>query len=103
MILQPLLENAIVHGVGMYTEGGLIRITTRYQEEERTGMIEVWDNGEGADEAEVLRVREKISSEQIPTGKVGLANVAFRLNIFFGGRSRMFFFQQPGRGYFCKD
>ena len=98
MILQPLLENAIVHGVGMYTEGGLIRITTRYQEEERTGMIEVWDNGEGADEAEVLRVREKISSEQIPTGKVGLANVAFRLNIFFGGRSRMFFFSSPGEG-----
>lgn len=91
MILQPLLENAIVHGVGMYTGGGRILIRTFYDEEQGIGNICIVDNGEGVSEQEAKRIEQEMKSNQIATGKIGLCNVAFRLNIFFQGSARMHF------------
>ena len=38
LILQPLVENAITHGVGSYTENGKIQIKTVYDEEQKCGI-----------------------------------------------------------------
>ena len=46
-IVQPLLENAIRHGVNPYPEGGEVSVTAR-READRL-VIEVADSGEGAD------------------------------------------------------
>lgn len=96
MILQPLLENAIVHGVWMYTEGGRILIRTFYDEEQGIGNICIVDNGEGVSKQEAKRIEQEMKSNQIATGKIGLCNVAFRLNIFFQGNARMYFRSMPG-------
>jgi sensor histidine kinase YesM len=45
MILQPLVENAIKHGIGPRSGQGLVQISTRKQEDKI--WIEVRDNGVG--------------------------------------------------------
>ena len=50
LTLQPLIENSISHGVGKYTGGGWVKLTTRYCDEEKAGYIVVEDNGVGMEE-----------------------------------------------------
>jgi Histidine kinase/Histidine kinase-, DNA gyrase B-, and HSP90-like ATPase len=47
LLLQPLVENAVRHGLAPRREGGTIRLTTRVQDAGL--MIEVSDDGTGAD------------------------------------------------------
>lgn len=87
LILQPLVENAVSHGIGMYTEGGKIIIRTEYLKEEKLGKISIIDNGEGMD-AEVLEnVKNRMHCRTGETGKIGLSNVYFRLNCFFENKA----------------
>ena len=46
--IQPLVENAVKHGVGMKEDGGTVRISTRETETAHEVVIE--DNGVGVDE-----------------------------------------------------
>lgn len=84
LILQPLVENAITHGVGTYTEGGRILIQTRWLEEEQKGRISVWDNGLGLGPEELEQVRREMKGGWNDQEKIGLGNVYMRLTKFFG-------------------
>lgn len=66
--LQPLVENAVKHGVTQRTEGGTIIIST--YEDERTYVVSVEDDGVGFD------LEEAKFDGQV---KVGIANVRKRL------------------------
>ena len=87
LILQPLLENAIVHGIGGYEKGGKIWIRTRYDREKKIGYVSVSDNGEGMDEETLRTVKENMQSTDEKVGNIGLANVYFRLKLFFGDKA----------------
>ena len=84
LILQPLVENAIVHGVGMYTENGRITIKTRYEKESGTGWLIVEDNGLGMPEEKRIQVLRDIHSYTDSGLKIGLGNVYQRLRMTFG-------------------
>jgi len=71
MILQPLVENAVKHGIGPRLEGGTIRILGRL-EEDRV-VIAVEDSGAG----------HRSASRQRGAG-IGLANVRERLHHLYG-------------------
>jgi signal transduction histidine kinase len=73
LVLQPLVENAIQHGVAAAAGPGTLRIAAR-----RAGeflRLEVRDNGPGLDRAE-------------PAPGIGLANTRARLQRLYGGRQR---------------
>lgn len=72
LILQPVVENAIKHGLGPKEEGGTITLRTR--EAENAVIITVADDGVGFDTN--LPARE---------GAVGLRNIEFRLQHLVGG------------------
>lgn len=100
LILQPLVENSITHGVGMYTSGARILIRTRYLEEERRGMISVVDNGMGMEPQQLARVRENLDSVEIGGAsceQIGLENVYMRLKNFFEGDARMELYSVPNQ------
>ena len=75
IILQPLVENSILHGLKDRRDGGTVRISV--SEKETCVEIYVSDNGSGFDQ-ELL---EKL--EQGDTDRIGLMNVKKRLQLQF--------------------
>jgi signal transduction histidine kinase len=86
MLLQPLVENAIRHGIARKIGGGRVDISAR-----RDGdmlMLAVRDTGPGLPVA---------ATSPLSTG-VGLANTRSRLEHLFGDRHRLEFTEPPGGG-----
>ena len=85
MTLQPIVENALYHGIKNKRGMGLLTITA-YREDEYV-CIRVSDNGIGMKEDELKKVRDLVSGKQQPAADntgFGLANAAERLRLNFG-------------------
>jgi two-component system LytT family sensor kinase len=87
MLLQPLVENSIKHGLSSKVEGGTIRIRT-YRGESRLHLL-VEDDGIGISEAKLATVLNQ---------GIGVSNVNERLKVLFGNDYRMWIDSQPGLG-----
>jgi len=87
MILQPLLENAIRHGVGPKIEGGTI--TLRAARRKGHLVIEVVDDGVGMPEQRRRGILES---------GIGISNVHERLKVLYGQDFSMKIDSQPGKG-----
>ena len=86
MTLQPIVENAIVHGIEEIAEDTTIYIKSIEDGEDCT--IEITDNGRGMNEEELNILRGKISG-QVPSGGgsgngIGLKNVQDRIRMEYG-------------------
>lgn len=79
---QPLVENAIIHGLSPKEEGGAIRI--RILQREKQLYIAIGDNGVGMEAEELLRLREQLECEDGQTG-IGLGNVYRRIRAMYQG------------------
>lgn len=86
MSLQPIIENAICHGIEELAED-----TSIYMKGYTQGtdcMIEITDAGKGMTEEEVEKLRKKIAGEIETSGGsgngIGLKNVQDRIHISFG-------------------
>jgi len=79
MILQPLVENAIIHGF-KEKESGEIKILAKKNENQ--AIIEVIDNGRGIDFATIENLKNS-SFEETKTTGIGLSNIAKRLSFFY--------------------
>lgn len=98
LLLQPLVENCITHGVGMKGEDAKITICTRYDSEHQSGRIVIADNGEGMSQETLERVRREMQENDKIGQKIGLSNVYLRLMIFFNRRATMDIFSVEGEG-----
>jgi two-component system LytT family sensor kinase len=87
MMLQPLVENSIRHGLSGKVEGGMIRI--RSQAENGRIRLSVEDDGVGIPEAKLARLLEQ---------GIGVSNVNERLKVLFGSDYRMYVESKPGAG-----
>ncbi|MGM9507531.1 sensor histidine kinase [Larkinella sp. GY13] len=83
LILQPIVENAITHGIADLTEGALIRITAQRLGE--TVVIQVFDNGLGQEQL-----------HDTSGMGLGLSNTLSRLEKAYGEQATMQFDQPPG-------
>jgi len=91
MLLQPLVENSIKHGLSSKIDGGSIFLRSELVEEHVT--IEVEDDGVGMASAQLL---ERPSG--IGEGGIGMANVAERLKVLYGDTARMTIDSRNGTG-----
>lgn len=86
LCLQPLVENAIVHGFANESEQAAIWVSA--QSDGVRCLIEVKDNGEGMTEVErkelIERVLNAAIEPQAPNQRIGLANVYKRFRLTFG-------------------
>ena len=87
MILQPLVENSIKHGLGRKLGEG--RITIRAMRVDGRMVIEVLDNGVG-----LTHTRMEEESE----GGIGLRNVNERLRVIYGQPYQLKLHSEPGQG-----
>jgi two-component system LytT family sensor kinase len=87
MLLQPLVENCIKHGLGSKVEGGTIRIRTERRESRLHLLVE--DDGVGIPEAKLASLLDR---------GIGVSNVNERLKVLFGNEYRMWIDSQPGKG-----
>ncbi len=91
LILQPLVENSIDHGIGHKTDGrGLLRITGHMQE----GLLylSVEDNGIGMDDERKYQILTQESKGY------GVFNVNERLKLFYGNEYELQIVSELGKG-----
>ena len=98
MILQPLAENAMQHGIGSYREGGWIRCFVRCNGEAVEAGVE--DNGLGMTPEQKKMIEEKIARglEGDLSGGIGLMLVYHRMQDFFEGNCRFILESAPDEG-----
>lgn len=93
LVLQPIVENAIIHGVSDM-EYGYIKISAR--EDGGDLILTVSDNGKGISE-DVLELLNS-PGYQMPGGHLGLSNVDRIIRLYYGESYGMAVFSQPGEG-----
>ncbi len=87
MLLQPIVENAIRHGLAPKLEGGVITIRTALEDGRLRIVVE--DNGLGMTEARLARVHEE---------GIGMSNVQARLRLLYGDDFRFEIASRLGEG-----
>ena len=89
MTLQPIVENAIYHGIEELAEDSSIYIKA-IVENEHNYIIEITDSGQGMDQETIDHIYKKISGEIESGGGsgngIGLKNVQDRIRISFGSQ-----------------
>lgn len=90
-ILQPIVENAIIHGG--CEEQQVVDITIRLVEQEKQVVFDVIDNGKGFDTIEVETVRHSAKLSGI-----GVGNVKDRIRLNFGEEYSVQIASKPGVG-----
>ena len=89
LLLQPLVENAVRHGIAPRARGGTVSIRAARRGGRLT--IEVADDGVGA--------TPPAGPDEEPAGGVGLGGLAERLRHLYGETYRLTFDAEPGRGF----
>jgi signal transduction histidine kinase len=92
LLLQPLVENAVKHGIARERRGGEVTVTGRLQQRSEAGptlTLVVHDSGAGASAAEWERGR---------AAGIGLKNVERRLACQYGDAASLRVQSTPGRG-----
>ncbi|MCM3767803.1 sensor histidine kinase [Neobacillus niacini] len=87
LTLQPIIENAFIHGIESFELGAILSLFVYKRGDEV--VVEVVDNGVGMDELTRKRLfeQEEPRSHQKPSGHstgIGLRNVIKRLQLFYG-------------------
>ena len=91
LLLQPLVENAIYHGIKNKRGRGTVNITARCVEDGGIRFT-VKDNGIGFESCRLSKVLSEINGEvgaEKLSAAYGLYNVNKRLSLYYGGQVRL--------------
>jgi len=87
MLLQPLIENSVKHGLSSKVDGGMVRFRSSLKAGRLHLLVE--DDGVGIPEIKLATLREQ---------GIGVSNVNERLKVLFGSDYRMLIESKPGQG-----
>lgn len=93
LILQPLVENSIIHGVANMDDG-YIKLSAR--EESGTLILSVQDNGVGIPQDVLDWLNDP--GRDVPGGHLGLKNVDRIVRLYYGGDYGISAYSTPGEG-----
>ncbi|HUX51422.1 MAG TPA: histidine kinase [Spirochaetia bacterium] len=94
LIVQPLVENAIVHGIESRIDVGRIWVNGSVADDAVT--LEVMDNGAGCEQEVIDALLGHTDVEETVSHHIGLRNVDARLRAVFGSEYRMKVKSRPG-------
>ncbi len=92
MLLQPLIENSIKHGLEPRIEGGTVTLRSRIMDDGRM-LVEVEDDGVG-----MSPDRPSAGNIQRPGTGIGMKNVRERMEVLYGAGAEVKMESRPGRG-----
>ncbi len=104
MIMQPIVENAFIHGLGDVEYPGVITVDGRLKN--NYAVISIKDNGKGMS-PEIVRdiLRENLQEKVDQNGRheghtngIGLNNIISRLKIFYGKDDVLTIYSEIGKG-----
>jgi two-component system sensor histidine kinase YesM len=105
MLLQPLVENAVMHGLVPCGETGTLTVGVRYHQREKRVVLRVMDTGRGMETKTLLSLQRRLEESAVEpcvtagmdAGGVGLANIFRRLYLLHG-KSALPRIQSAGNG-----
>lgn len=98
LVLQPLVENAIYHGMEYMDGDGEITVRAWLEEDGKELRLSVKDNGPGMTEEKVCAILEgKIVSTSNGSG-IGVKNVQQRIQLYFGEEYGLLIHTEPDEG-----
>lgn len=99
LILQPIVENSIFHGLLSKTDTGYIALSVKKEEQMVKIMVE--DNGCGIPAERLAEIREKLLENKRDLAEnenIGLENVSNRLKLCYGEKSGLHIESEEGKG-----
>ncbi len=88
LLLQPLVENAVTHGIAMKPGGGEVRVIARRGQ--NSIVLAVEDDGAGMDELTREELYQTLNSANSKNREsIGLKNVADRIRLIYDGRAQL--------------
>lgn len=78
LLIQPLVENAIVHGIQPCSGKGVVVIAVKHSG--KNIKVSVKDTGHGINQETI----ERVVSNEMPGNKIGLLNVHHRVSLLYG-------------------
>ncbi|MCR5451381.1 MAG: sensor histidine kinase [Lachnospiraceae bacterium] len=99
LLIQPIVENAIIHGLEETGEPGLLILRLK-KKPDNTLLITVFDNGIGMDRETLEKMRSCLNEVPDPHANHGVAmyNINTRIHLFYGEEYGLRILSQPGRG-----
>ncbi|MCI3925120.1 sensor histidine kinase [Paenibacillus sp. TRM 82003] len=96
MMLQPLVENASIHGIEPLKQDGAIDITVEHRD--RSLYFTVKDNGVGIDKPSMDRLLRSLRNSEDMSESIGMKNVYYRLRMYYDGDADFEIASVPGQG-----
>lgn len=87
LTLQPLVENAIYHGIKEKGEAGILCVAG-YLDDQRV-VFEIYDTGTGISPQKIKELEEAVAAETDISNHFGLASVVKRLNIHYNNQAKL--------------
>jgi two-component system sensor histidine kinase YesM len=97
LIIQPLVENAVIHGLENKLEGGKVSVQAGIEDDRI--VIDVYDNGAGMTVEKIQQIYKSINQvEDDERNRIGLQNVHLRLLLTYGDGHGLHIESEPGIG-----
>lgn len=97
MLLQPIVENSILHAFENVKMGGMIEVKADVRQDGKL-HLSIRDNGQGMDEERLKQMRDEIANARADSRSIGISNVANRLRIYYHGEASMELYSSIEKG-----
>jgi len=98
LIIQPLVENAVIHGLENKEEGGTVTVNVRFLGTDEL-LVEVVDDGAGMSDRKIEELHESLrDTDDEERNRIGLRNVHMRLQLTYGNAYGLHIESASGEG-----
>ena len=98
LILQPIVENSIIHSVDSKNFDININIIIKAYLKEDNIYIEIIDNGSGIEDIKLGKINKYLKDNINKFDSIGLENVNKRIKLYFGNKYGLKIFSKLGKG-----
>ncbi|WP_018887249.1 cache domain-containing sensor histidine kinase [Paenibacillus massiliensis] len=84
LLIQPLVENAVIHGLENMEDAVTVQVSATLEEANRLVKVEVKDNGSGMSQERLRQLEQHLQRLEEDNSGIGMRNVHHRLRLMYG-------------------